>query len=86
MLLSLFYRLSYLFSFIILLLNSLIFIRCLAPENIFFDPSNNSEKFCEESVIFHKHPEMQARASACCNNEDFCNERLVDNLRLPSPG
>lgn len=64
----------------------LIFIRCLGPENIFFEPSNNSEKFCEESVVFHKHPELQARASACCNNEDFCNEQLVHNLTLPSPG
>lgn len=62
---------------------NLIFIRCLHPENMFFPPFDNSTDYCSETAILYNHPEIEKRASACCDDSDFCNERL--DLKLP-PG
>lgn len=69
---------SYIFCFFYM-------IRCLDKKNIYFNPSNSSTEYCKESVLMYDHPTIDKRASNCCDDSDFCNERLALTLSLSLP-
>lgn len=53
--------------------------------NIFFSPTGNSTEYCSEQSTLFNHPEIVKRATACCDDVDYCNEKLNLTLNLP-PG
>lgn len=58
-------------------------VRCLDKKNIYFNPSNQSTDYCKEVAIMYNHPTIEKRTTNCCDDSDFCNQRL--HLSLP-PG
>ncbi|KAF5306449.1 hypothetical protein FQR65_LT07361 [Abscondita terminalis] len=57
--------------------------RCLDKKNIFFNPSNQSSHYCKETVVLYEHHRVEKRTTDCCDDSDFCNERLGLSMSLP---
>ncbi|KAK4876971.1 hypothetical protein RN001_009477 [Aquatica leii] len=57
--------------------------RCLDQKNIYFNPSSQTSNYCKETVVLYEHHTIEKRSSDCCDDSDFCNERLVLSMSLP---